>query len=83
VGKAVSSVALTVTVVLVFFLGGIAAGVVAVIAMSARRAGRDFELDEPREDEPEGGPEGGPADHPWWQSRDDDVRRLKIVSRPS
>jgi hypothetical protein len=75
----VSSVALTVTVVLVFFLGGIAAGVVAVIAMSARRAGRDFELDEPREDEPE----GGPADHPWWQSRDDDVRRLKIVSRPS
>jgi hypothetical protein len=75
----VSSVALTVTVVLVFFLGGIAAGVVAVIAMSARRAGRDFELDEPREDEPE----GGPADHPWWQSRDDDARRLKIVSRPS
>jgi MFS superfamily sulfate permease-like transporter len=75
----VSSVALTVTVVLVFFLGGIAAGVVAVIAMSARRAGRDFELNEPREDEPEDEPE----DHPWWQSRDDNARRLKIVSRPS
>lgn len=74
-----SSVALTVTVVLVFFLGGIAAGVVAVIAMSARRADRNFELDEPREDESA----GGPADHPWWQSHDDDARRLKIVSGPS
>jgi hypothetical protein len=65
----VSSVALTVTVVLVFFLGGIAAGVVAVIAMSARRAGRDVELDEPREVELG----GEPADRPWWQSRDDDA----------
>ncbi len=78
-GQAVSSVALAVVVVLGFFLAGIAAGVVVVIAMSTRRGGQGVELDESREGEPE----GEPAEHPWWQNRDDDARRLKIVSGPS
>ncbi|MGD0606137.1 MAG: hypothetical protein ABSA53_21440 [Streptosporangiaceae bacterium] len=76
-----SAVAQAAVIVLGCFLAGIAAGIVAVFAISARRAGQVEERDRPEErdgDEDdelyrylEDEPGADPGQRPWWHTPDD------------
>jgi hypothetical protein len=71
-----SDAAVTGIVLLVFFVAGIAVGIVIIIAMSARRTGKANDPDRPEtpEEAPLDTEEHGPDDDepdkpPWWQAR--------------
>jgi hypothetical protein len=71
-----SDAAVTGIVLLVFFVAGIAVGIVIIIAMSARTTGKANDPDRPElpEEEPLDTEEPGPDDDepdkpPWWLAR--------------
>lgn len=71
-----SAAAVMAIVLFVFFLAGIGVGIIAVYAVSVRRAGKadgqDHSPEAPRDEWPylnEAGPDDEPDEPPWWQAR--------------
>jgi len=75
-----SAAAVMAVVLLLFFLVGVAVGVLVVVALSARRAHKAFPQVRPVAPPPGMWPylpepdpdEGGPDEPPWWHTRDSD-----------